>query len=117
MKSKIYFIAVLSFCSQFHILSGNEVQNSLSHQTENINLEADVHISKFLQIADDAWAEVLKEKIKEYIIKESKKTDEFAKLVAEANYNRWKKKSKENDFDAMFNILKTYIEESKAQEN
>lgn len=43
-------------------------------------------------IADCAWAEVLKEKIKDHIRAHDKKIDELAKLVAEANHKRWKHK-------------------------
>lgn len=47
---------------------------------------------KFLALADQAWMEVLKEKIKENIKANSKHLDELAGLIAEANHERWKKK-------------------------
>lgn len=47
---------------------------------------------EFLLLADDAWMEVLKDKIKEYIIKNDKKIDELAQVIAEANHERWKRK-------------------------
>ncbi len=54
-------------------------------------------------MADEAWMEVLKEKIKEEIIaSHSKHLDKLAKLVADANSERWKEKlalqKNSNDF-------------------
>lgn len=47
----------------------------------------------FLEIADDAWEEVLKEKIKEHILEtQNKKMEELAKIVSEGNGERWKNK-------------------------
>lgn len=47
----------------------------------------------FLELADEAWMEVLKEKIKDHIRTSSdKKLTELAAIVAEANCERWKKK-------------------------
>ncbi len=59
--------------------------------------EHDGHMKshKLLQIADVAWMEVLKEKIKEHIIANDHKIDELAKIVSEANHERWKHKMKE----------------------
>lgn len=48
--------------------------------------------ASFLELADEAWMEVLKEKIKEYILKDDKKITELAAIVSEANCERWKKK-------------------------
>lgn len=46
-----------------------------------------------LQAADEAWLEVLKEKIKEEIQKQSgAQLNKLAKLVAEANHKRWQDK-------------------------
>lgn len=53
------------------------------------------HSEKFFELADQAWMEVLKEKIKDNIRANSKNIDELAKLVAEANHERWKKKMEE----------------------
>lgn len=47
---------------------------------------------KFLELADCAWMEVLKEKIKEQIRTHSKNLDELAAIIAEANHVRWHKK-------------------------
>lgn len=45
---------------------------------------------QLLELADDAWMELLKEKIKEQIQKTSgKNLDELAKMVNEANHQRW----------------------------
>lgn len=48
--------------------------------------------SKFLELADQAWMEVLKEKMKEHIKTNSKNIDELAKMIAQANEERWQKK-------------------------
>jgi len=48
---------------------------------------------ELLEMADDAWMEVLKEKIKEQILATNgKKLDELAKIVASSNEARWKYK-------------------------
>jgi len=55
---------------------------------------------KLLEIADMAWVEVLKEKIKEHIKANDPKMDELAKIVSEANHKRWKHKmEKEKCFE------------------
>lgn len=45
-----------------------------------------------LEVADMAWMELLKEKIKEHIANSDHKIDELAKIVAEANRERWHQK-------------------------
>lgn len=62
------------------------------------------YTKELLCLADQAWMEVLKEKIKEEILKTSgKHLDQMAKLVSEANHKRWKEKLAEKkqleDFD------------------
>ena len=48
---------------------------------------------QLLQLADEAWMEVLKEKIKEEVRQHNgPHLDALAKLVAETNNNRWKNK-------------------------
>lgn len=51
--------------------------------------------TKLLELADEAWMEVLKDKIKEHIRATDTKLDELAKIVAEANHKRWKHKMKQ----------------------
>lgn len=47
----------------------------------------------FLEVADEAWTEVLKEKIKEHILATQKdRMTDLAKLVSEGNNQRWKSK-------------------------
>jgi len=49
--------------------------------------------AELLDLADEAWMEVLKEKIKEQIIKNNgDHLDALAKLVSETNNARWKNK-------------------------
>ncbi len=47
----------------------------------------------FLDIADEAWCEVLKDKIKEHILAtQGSRMEELAKIVSESNGSRWKYK-------------------------
>lgn len=47
----------------------------------------------FLEIADEAWEEVLKDKIKDHILKtQNERMNKLAKIVAEGNNQRWKNK-------------------------
>jgi hypothetical protein len=49
--------------------------------------------SYFLRLADEAWSEVLKEKIKEHILStQEKRMNELAKIISEGNNERWKLK-------------------------
>ncbi len=51
------------------------------------------HAAMLLKLADEAWLEVVKEKIKEEIRKNSNDhTSQLAKVVAEANHKRWAEK-------------------------
>lgn len=47
---------------------------------------------ELFKLADEAWMEVLKEKIKDRIRSDDKQIDKLAKIVAEANKTRWKDK-------------------------
>lgn len=67
--------------SQFNHCHGEEGHQSPCNYPE-----------KFLELADQAWMEVLKEKIKENIRANGKNLDELAKLIAEANHEKWIKK-------------------------
>lgn len=64
---------------------GNECQSESCHPGCN-------YAQKFLELADHAWMEVLKEKIKENIQANSKNMDELARLISEANHEKWQKK-------------------------
>lgn len=54
--------------------------------------ENEEDMSSFLiEVADCAWSEVLKDKIKEYILStQDERMTELAKIVAEGNNQRWK---------------------------
>jgi hypothetical protein len=53
---------------------------------------------QLLELADEAWMEVLKEKIKKHIESgDGKNLDELAKLVSDANHQRWSSKLAENN--------------------
>jgi hypothetical protein len=58
--------------------------------------------TKLLELADEAWMELLKEKIKAHILKTDTKLDELAKIVAEANHKRWSHKMKQDKCDSEF---------------
>lgn len=58
---------------------------------------------KFLKLADEAWMEVLKEKIKcQIIAHKSEQMDKLAEVIAKANGEKWKhkiaSKTKNNDY-------------------
>lgn len=55
------------------------------------------YATKFLELADRAWMEVLKEKIKEHIQSNAKNMDELARLISEANHARWQKKMEDKE--------------------
>lgn len=50
---------------------------------------------QLLDIADEAWLEVLKEKIKEHIRASDHKIDDIARIVAETNREHWHHKMSE----------------------
>lgn len=52
---------------------------------------------KFLELADQAWMELLKEKIKTHIQSQAKNMDELARLISEANHERWQKKLEDKE--------------------
>ncbi len=56
--------------------------------------------AKLLELADEAWMELLKEKIKEHILANDHKLDELAKIVSEANHKRWNHKMKQAKCDS-----------------
>lgn len=67
------------------------------HHAHDLHHHAHDHQQDFahelIEMADQAWMEVLKEKIKEQIKTTSgSNLDQLAKLVAEANHERWKHK-------------------------
>lgn len=50
-------------------------------------------VEKFFEIADEAWREVLKEKIKNKILsKKGEHLEQLAEIIAVANGERWKNK-------------------------
>lgn len=57
----------------------------------------------FLEIADCAWTEVLKDKIKEYILQtQNDRMTKLAKIVAEGNNQRWRYKMEKKQICADF---------------
>jgi len=70
-------------------------------------------VEKFLEIADDAWREVLKEKIKAKIIdKKNDHMEKLAEMIAMANGSKWKHKisAKANDEEFKENLKKFFSE-------
>jgi len=68
------------------------------------------YADELLALADEAWMEVLKEKIKDQIRSTSSgHLDALAKLVSESNHNRWKHKmegkSNTEDFETSLQKL------------
>ena len=64
---------------------GNSDHTQGHHSCEDIAHE-------FLELADEAWMEALKEKIKSHILLHDKKLDELAHLISETNHERWQRK-------------------------
>jgi hypothetical protein len=61
------------------------------------------HSDELLALADEAWMELLKEKIKEEINKySSQHIEEIASLVAKSNHARWKCKMEEKKNHHLF---------------
>lgn len=69
---------------------------SCHHGEDESHHECD-YAAAFLELADEAWMEVLKEKIKDIIRSDDKKINELAAIVAQANNERWKKKMAKHD--------------------
>lgn len=55
------------------------------------------YTQSFLDLADEAWMEVLKDKIKEHILANDRRINELAGIIAEANHERWKKKMEDEN--------------------
>jgi hypothetical protein len=63
---------------------------------------------QLVAVADQAWLEVLKEKIMDHIRSSDSKIDQIAEIVAEANHHRWQNKLSEKQNCA--NYAKRLIE-------
>lgn len=69
--------------------------------------------NKFFELADQAWMEVLKEKIKANIQSSAKNMDELARLISEANHERWQKKIEDKECCGCFEEkLKAFFQKS-----
>lgn len=91
-----------------------EMESSCCQQTSCCEGHSHHHHHKYseelLALADEAWMEVLKEKIKDEIRKTSSQhLDAMAKTVADANHQRWKfkmdQKREIDDFEAHLHDL------------
>jgi|LakMenE01Jun11ns_1017448.scaffolds.fasta_scaffold9632428_2 hypothetical protein len=71
--------------------------------------------AELLELADCAWMEVLREKIKDHITKtHGKHLDKLAQLVSETNNERWKlKMSKEKGRENFHEELRRFFHQSK----
>lgn len=77
-------------CTQEKCPCPCHIKHNECHQDEHDHDEA-MKANYFLKLADEAWQEVLKEKIKEHILKtQSDSMGKLAKIVAEGNNQRWK---------------------------
>jgi len=64
-----------------------------THEHEHEHEDGCKCSEKFLVLADEAWREVLKEKIKDKILaKKGEHIEKLAELIAKANGERWKNK-------------------------
>ncbi len=68
-------------------------EESCEHHHHHAHEHHDDFAHQLLDMADEAWMELLKEKVKEQIKTSSgAQLDQLAKLVSEANHVRWKHK-------------------------
>jgi hypothetical protein len=75
-----------SCCCHDHTCSTEHDHHHHHHHHEDFS-------TQLLSIADEAWMEILKEKIKDQIRSSNgKHLDDLAKMVAEYNETRWKNK-------------------------
>ena len=74
-------------CADHHCNAGSCHQDPCHSQEECCD-----SAKSLLQLADHAWMEVLKEKIKDLIRKNDTRLDEIAQVVADANRAKWHNK-------------------------
>jgi len=75
------------YCSESECHESQECHRNRNYEN------CEDHSQSFLELADCAWMEVLKEKIKEHIKQEDgQRLDELARIVSEANKKRWEHK-------------------------
>ena len=71
-----------------HCKCSDKVNHQHEHHEEHCHCE-----EKFLKLADEAWMELLKEKIKAKVEKkQGENLEKLAEIVAEANAEKWKHK-------------------------
>jgi len=81
-----------SCCSSGSCSSGSQEERQGGKFTQHL-----------FDLADEAWGEVLKAKIKEYLLStQGDRMAELAKMVAEANSRRWKHKMEKKQCCADF---------------
>ena len=86
----------MSHCQDQSCCSGcgcDSKSSCCSEETEHGCHESECDFaSTFLELADEAWMEVLKEKIMDHIRANAKNMDQLAALISETNNSRWHKK-------------------------
>ena len=93
-------------CSKNKSCASNESSCCHSHEKQHKECDEGNHdgFAKFLlEVADEAWTEVLKDQIKEHILSTQKdRMKELAKIVSEGNSQRWKNKMEKKSGCAEF---------------
>lgn len=80
-------------CSEEKCCCSCKSCNCSCHAKETCGSEEGDMSFYFLELADEAWSEVLKDKIKEHILAtQNDRMTELAKIVAEGNNARWRHK-------------------------
>jgi hypothetical protein len=70
----------------------HEHEHSCCHEHEHEHNQEDF-AHQLIELADEAWMELLFEKLKEQIkVTNGAQMDKLAKLVSDANHNRWQHK-------------------------
>ncbi len=78
-------------CADENCACACHTQHECCHHHHDAHHEEKNKVDYFLELADEAWEEVLKEKIKEYIRgTQNDSMVKLAKMVAEANHKRWR---------------------------
>ncbi|WP_128130961.1 hypothetical protein [Legionella sainthelensi] len=75
----------------------------------------EIKANYFLELADEAWEEVLKEKIKEYILDtQNNQMIKLAKIVAEGNNQRWQNRvERKQDYNDFMDEIRKFFSKSK----
>jgi hypothetical protein len=101
-------------CTQGKCACPCHVNHEECHHAEHAHGD-EMKTNYFLALADEAWQDALKEKIKEYILEtQDDRMSKLAKIVAEGNHQRWKHKiEKTQDSKNFMDEIRKFFSQSK----